>query len=617
VFSVVDIPVERADAPLFAASPIDPDVRSNRREFDGRVFVIVLDDLHTHFARSAQVKAAARQFVERHLGANDLAAVVQTGGSRGGAQEFTSSRRLLLQAIDRFMGQKERSATLEKIEDLNRRTGLEPPRPAQDSLEPIRAHKARSAMHTLKGVAEYLTGVRGRRKAVVFFSEGIDYDINNLIENRYASEIRDEVQDAVAAATRANVSFYAVDPRGLGGLEEGIEIGSVPEAGSVPEDSALGMRTMMNEVRLSQDSLRWIADETGGFAAVNRNNFQDAFARIIQDNSSYYVLGYYSDNERRDGRFRPIEVRVRRPGLHVRARKGYTAPRGRAAGAASAASADTSAVLREALNSPVPVSGLGLTAFAAPFRGAGDKASIAIALEIDGSRFRFVEKGGQLRNAVEISIVAYDDRGKAKDGGHDSVTITPRPQTRDLILRSGVRVLRRLELDPGRYTLRIGAREEGSGAVGTVMMDLEVPDFSRGGLAMSGIVLASAGSNLLPTARPDELLKGVLPGAPTTRREFVRADEIALFAEIYDNQTRAPHRVAIRTTVLSDEGVAVFNASEERRSEEIGPAGGGYGHTARIPLKNLAPGRYVLRVEAQTLLANGASAVREVEFRVR
>jgi VWFA-related protein len=612
VFSFVDIPVERTDPPLFAASPIEPDVRTNRREFDGRVFVIVLDDLNTSFTRSARVRAAARQFVERHLGANDLAAVVQTGGNRGGAQEFTSSRRLLVNAIDRFIGQKERSATLEKIEDLDRRRGIGESRPGEDALEAIRAHKARNAMSTLKGLADYLTGIRGRRKAVVFFSEGIDYDINNVIENRYASDIRDEMEAAIAAATRANVSFYAVDPRGLSGLDEGIDIAGLP-----PEDNTLGTTSMMNELRLAQDTLRTISDETGGFATVNRNAFGDSFARIIQDNSSYYVLGYYSDDSRRDGRFRAVDVKIKRPGLQVRARKGYVAPRGRAATAASAASAGTSADLREALNSPVPVSGLGISAFAAPFRGSGQKASVSVTLELDASRFKFVEKDGRLSNQVEIAIIAFDNAGKPKDGGHDTVTITPRPQTRDIIIANGLRVLRRLELEPGRYNLRIGARESGSGAVGTVLLDLDVPDFSKGGLVMSGLVVTSAAASAVPTAKADEILKGVLPASPTAWREFPRNDLIALFTEIYDNQTRTPHRVAVTTTVLSDEGVAVFKATEERRSEELGSAGGGYGHTAKIPLKGLAPGRYVLRVEAQTLLSNGPTAVREVEFRVR
>ena len=74
----------------------------------------------------------------------------------------------------------------------------------------------------------------------------------------------------------------------------------------------------VNEVRLGQDSLRVMADETGGFAVVNNNDFNGTFRRIVDDNSSYYVLGYYPTNDKRDGRFRKIEVKLaNRPGLTV------------------------------------------------------------------------------------------------------------------------------------------------------------------------------------------------------------------------------------------------------------------------------------------------------------
>lgn len=608
VFSQVDIPIERADAPLFAPSPIEPDVRSNRREFDGRVFVLVLDDIQTHFARSARVKAAAKQFIERYMGTNDLAAVVTTGGAKGGTQEFTTSRRMLLQAVDRFMGQKNRSATLEKMDQLARQI------PGQgapvDPLEAERAFKATNSLRTLKSLADYMAGVRGRRKAVVLFSEGVDYDLTNPIENRYATDIYEEARAAIGAASRANVSFYSVDPRGLGGLEEAIEIQSIPA------DNSLGISTMMNEVRNAQDSLRVLSEQTGGFAVINQNDYRNAFSNIVTENSTYYVLGYYSTDARRDGQFRPISVRVNKPGLEVRARKGYTAPKGRAPETKSAATADTSRELREALESPIPVTGLGLTAFAAPFRG-GTKASVAVSLEIDGRRFRFEEKDGKISNEVEVSMVAFDAGGTTRDGGRDTLVLTPRPQTRDLILKNGVRMLRRLELAPGRYQIRIGAREKGTGAIGSVMLDLDVPDFGKEPLSMSGIALTSPTASYTPTAKTDDLFKNVLPAAPTAIREFPRGDTLALFTEIYDNQTRTPHRVAIKTNVIADDGKVVFSTSDERRSEELGAKGGGYGYTAEIPLNTFAPGRYVLRVEAQTLLSGGGTAMRQLEFRVR
>jgi VWFA-related protein len=609
IFSLVDIPVEPSDPPLYAKAPIDPDVRSNNREFDGRVFILVLDDYHTNFQRTPRLRAAARQFVERYLGANDLAAIVTTSGVKGGAQNFTTSRALLLKAIDSFSGRKLRSATLEKLDQLQmpRPDGSAPGYPSE--LE--RAHWARSSLGTLKGVAEYMAGIRGRRKAVVFFSEGIDYDITNPVSNRLTTDVLDEMKNAINGATRSNVSYYAVDPRGLAGFEDAIEIQSLPL------DNSIGVNTMMDEVRTSQDTLRSLAEETGGFAAVNSNDYRDTFRRIIADNSSYYVIGYYSNDNRRDGRFRNVDVRVKRPGLQVRARKGYLPPRGRPAAKPSAASNGTSPELREALNSPLPVSGLGLTASASVFRGPADKASVLVTVEVDGSGFKFAEKGDRVVTDIELSTIALDAGGTGRDGGRDTATLTLRPQTRDAVMKTGVRLSRRMALAPGIYHIRVGARESGSGSVGMVMLDLDVPDFAKQDLAMSSLMVTSPRAMTVPTPRPDEQFKDVMPAPPTTTREFGRAEELATFTEVYDNQTRTPHRVEIKTSVVADDGTVAFSTTEERRSEEIGTGGGGYGHTAKVPLKALAPGRYVLRVEARSTLGKGATAMREVEFRIR
>src|SRR5450759_4098269 len=140
-----------------------------------------------------------------------------------------------------------------------------------------------------------------------------------------------------------------------------------------PDDPTVGggRNSLENELRLSQDSLRTLSDETGGFAAVNRNDFATAFDRIVQDNSSYYVLAYYPPtSNKRDNKFHKIDVRVTRPGLTVRARQGYASPKTNAAVSSfTSASSTTPAEVREALDSPLPVSGLTLHVFAAPFKG--------------------------------------------------------------------------------------------------------------------------------------------------------------------------------------------------------------------------------------------------------
>ena len=123
-FSVVDIPIESEGRSIVAARSIESDVQSNERPFDGRVYVMLLDDLHVDASNTARVKLAAHQFIERYLGANDLMAITFTGGRADRAQEFTSNRRLLLNAVDTFTGQQVPSSTLSKNDEYHQQRDL-------------------------------------------------------------------------------------------------------------------------------------------------------------------------------------------------------------------------------------------------------------------------------------------------------------------------------------------------------------------------------------------------------------------------------------------------------------------------------------------------------------
>ena len=109
LFTEIDIPVERPERFLYSQRVIPPDTKTNREPFQGRLYIIVLDDLHTNALRSALVKRAAKQFIDKNFGANDLAAVVTTSGQGSAAQEFTGDTRLLNRAVDKFIGQKLRN----------------------------------------------------------------------------------------------------------------------------------------------------------------------------------------------------------------------------------------------------------------------------------------------------------------------------------------------------------------------------------------------------------------------------------------------------------------------------------------------------------------------------
>jgi hypothetical protein len=146
---------------------------------------------------------------------------------------------------------------------------------------------------------------------------------------------------------------------------------------------------------------------------------------------------------------------------------------------------------------------------------------------------------------------------------------------------------------------------------------LDVPDFSKAPLQLSGIAITSMSAARMPTANPDAQLKDVLPAAPTANRVFPRNDVLAIFAEVYDNQPTPPHRVSISSAILAEDGREMFSAEDERSSDDLQGKKGGYGYTREFSLGQLPPGRYVLRVSARSLLTNGVTATREVEFRVR
>jgi VWFA-related protein len=613
-FSLVNLPIERAERPLFAAAPIEPDVATNRAA-DGRIYLIVLDDLHTDLTRTPRVKAALRQFIERNFGLNDLAAVVYTSGRVDAGQDFTNNTRLLLASIDKFSGRKNRSATLDRIDEYNRQAaGGDAITRVLDPGEMERGFRARSTMTSIRKLAEFIENIHGRRKAMIFVSEGIDYNVLDVFNNTSASAVLDETKEAIAAATRANMSIYSVDPRGLAGFGD-IDADFAGFPNGIDPTLDLGPQSMQQELRLSQDSLRTLSDETGGFASVNRNDFAQAFDRITRENSTYYVLAYSPANERRDGRFRKLEVRVKRPGVRVVARRGYVAPRGRAPEVKPSNADPIRAAAADVMSSPLPVSGMRMSVSAAPFKGTAPTATVALAIEIAPADFTFTEKAGTFSDRLEVSFVATDQSGKTFPGDRHTVDLNMKPETHQRLTQTGFRVVSQMDLPPGRYQLRVAAAD--TARAGSVLYDLEVPDFFKTPLTMSGIALTSASAALMPTVAPKDSFAQMLPAPRSAIREFARGEEVAFFAEFYENAPGAPaHNFDISATIRAEDGRVVFQDREERSSTDLQGGRGGYGYTRRISTADLAPGQYVLHIEGKSRTSD-AGIGRDVLIRIR
>jgi hypothetical protein len=256
------------------------------------------------------------------------------------------------------------------------------------------------------------------------------------------------------------------------------------------------------------------------------------------------------------------------------------------------------------LTSPLQQSGLTFTVQAAPFRNTEKEASVALAIEIDGNRLTYSppNEKGLVNNKIELSLFSLNDAGKALAGTRSELDLTLRPETRQRVEAHGVRVNPRINLPPGRYQLRIGAREMVGGLTGTVFYDLTVPDFRKEKLMMGGLLLATAASQETPSIQPDPVVSKLLPAAATSRRELPRGDLLALYTEIYDNMSpRQARTIDVAVRLLSEDGKEVYASRDELVN---GPSGGRkpwdiYGYPKQISLTDVPAGRYVLRVEAQ------------------
>jgi VWFA-related protein len=635
VFSMVDLPIEKPFTPVNAEGPIESDVRQTVRTFDGRIYVLLLDDLHTMATRTQLVRDTARKFIENYFGTNDLAAVVYASGRQEAGQELTSSRKLLIDAINRFQGMKLPTIGQEKLaahlrqadndafnDDPDNPTqngrsaeGLTKAQQTKDPLDPERAYNIRRSLQSIENVSNWLADVQGRRKALLFFSEGFDYDIYQPFDLApESSAIIADTRQAAAAAQRANVNIYGVDPRGLSNFGEMIDISGRSD---YPQLEFGNFRGELNELKLAQESLMSLADETGGFAIVNSGDVVGGLGRVVLDNSRYYVLGYYSDTRNWNTRFLKIDVKVKTPGLRVRARKGFLPPDPKRIAKAREAEvkAGTSPALKAAINKPVPIGSLPARVFAAPFKGSGSTASVLLALEIDGPSLKFTQADGRYNETLETSIVAVDEKGKVQGGDRQTFNLRLMPQTYERISTTGVRLLSRLPLPPGRYQVRVGASESTGGTIATVPIDVEVPDYAKVPFALSGVVLTSTSAERLVTANSDPELQAMFGTPPQVTRTFARAETLTAYVEVYDS-AKDTHAINIATTVTDAmTGRSVFQ-NQDRRTVQGSNKPEGQGVRTDVSLMDLAPGKYVLHVTA-TSTSGGRTAERNVLFEVK
>jgi VWFA-related protein len=340
-FKFVSIPVAERDLAAMRSAPVVRDVASNvRLSPESRLFVLLVDDLHTLESDIIAVKQVMSDFV-RALSPVDEVAVVFVGRSDLSVN-FTTDPALALKAIDRT-----REALGFAIDALGRSSNDSRGRNDRAMTAPGRA-----VAYAFKNIAKALAGSTHQRRAIVYVSGGspIDHEASN-----WTGVVSEELKDAFETARRANVPIYSLDPRGPVQPADAIRggIGFMTEAGS----SAAGFKA----IEVQQANLTVAAINTGGRAFVNQSDLTGAINAIVRENGNFYVMGYYPAPPPRDGNYRRIEVKVTRPGARVRARDGYLPSTGSAQPSDSAADP-----LLIAMKSGVDMRGLSLRAHVAP-----------------------------------------------------------------------------------------------------------------------------------------------------------------------------------------------------------------------------------------------------------
>ncbi|HEX5475225.1 MAG TPA: VWA domain-containing protein [Vicinamibacterales bacterium] len=571
--TLIDLPVTDVGARVETAAR---QVASNAR--DGRVYLIAIDAFHLTPAGAHRIAPLLKQFITDYMGPADVAAVARLDFSPRGS-EFTSDKQRLLSLVG--------------AANVPSPSTMAPPGVGIAGGAPFApaALINERMLASLASAMQYAARPQGRRTTVLLLSEGIDTDVFSAATgNDEALRTLDAERDAIEAAARANVNIYAIDPRGLAAMDSRMEGG--------------------RPVALQQwDSLRTLAAETGGRAIVGRTDLRDEFARLVAEDSTYYILGYVSPHaDDYDGKFHQVTVRVRRSGASVDARKGWYAPKrkeGKTAAALNAAWFDNS--LDSLLARPLPTGNLGVTlrATGATVRLGKKQATVVVVLEGSAAQLPWQRKAGEMQARLQLAYRTIADDGKELRGGPQSIVF--RRTAPGSSGEGGWRYVGEVTLGLGHTQLRVAVRAPDDGRAGSVFLDLAVPDPARTPLVLSDLLLTSR-LGAMPTTGRAPGLEGVLPGPPTTARTFSRDDTLVVYAHLAGKQAKG---ATVHSVVRAVTGAAV--RSLEPQVHDL--TDGARDYVAVLPLGSFEPGEYVLTFEATASKADPVS--KAVSFTVR
>jgi VWFA-related protein len=577
---LTSVGVTRSDQELAASRP------------DVRVFVIFLDDYHVREGNSIRARRMLIEFLENDLISTDLVGVMYPLMPVSDVR-LTRDHEAVINAVQQFEGFKYRYDVRNLYEA---RYNFYP----TEIVERVRNEVSLSA---LRGLMTMLGGLREGRKSVLLVTEGYtnyvppqlrsrnadmraDPGVNpavldpfagdNPLEETFAffegSSMLGDLRRVYETASRFNASIYAVDPRGLAVFEFDMD------------QPQISYRTDQRALRFTQDTLRILAEETGGRAIVNQNDLRPGLRQMLDDASGYYLLGYNSSAAPTDGEFHEIEVRLKREGLRVRAREGYWAVTVR----------DVERSLVTRAHEPPKAVDVALSALAEPRRGRLVRTWVGTSRAENGrTRVTFAWEPTQARGrrdtASRVLVTAMGDtggayfRGRVPEQNRSSGRGTTRRRSRREAVAPLVATRVEFEADPGTMQMNLAIEGEAGEVLDRDRDEIVIPDFTSPDLVLS--------TPFFVRARNALELKALVSDwevPPTVSRDFRRTDLLLLRFDVYTPGDAPPE---VEASLLNRGGDEMFPL-DVRASDE------GAAHQAELAPSFLAPGEYIIEIRA-------------------
>lgn len=590
------VKVEATTAPSYTQRTIRTRIDEETAAADetSRIFVFFLDDYHVRRENSMAVRKPLIDFITNELSPNDLVSVMYPLTPID-AVTLTRNHQGVINTIEKFEGRK---YNYDPVNEIERQYVY---RLTPSAIEILRRQVS---MGAIRGIATKLGSLREGRKSLIMVSEGYSALLppqmrsdqaggygdpgratrdpfagdNNLMEDRAqfsaGLELLSELQDVFNAANRNNTSIYPVDPRRL-------------STGEFDITANISGSTSQAYLNNSMDSLRTLAENTDGRAIVNRNDLLTAMKQIVKDASAYYLIGYTSSQAPMDGKFHEIRVRVKRPGVQVRARKGYWAyTEADAKRAEAGPRSGPPTAVSKALSALAPMTNRRyVRTWIGTERGANGLAKVTFLWEPLPPT-----PGVRREEARRVTLLATTPAGDIVYRGRVPATLAP----------SGAGAAISFDAKPGKLDLRITIEGDGTGMLDNEDRELMVPD-----LTAPELMLGTPKLWFARNAREFTALAGGATSAPTATREFRRTDRMLVRFDAMAPGTTTPSVTA-----------ALLNQQGNKMGDVVltAPASIGEAYTIDLPLASYAPGQYLLEIVAN---AEGHKPVTElVAFRI-